>query len=117
MADLAIEPMKIVGYEGVIGAATMLAVMLPAVYYAPGVEGQGLHEDVLDTLHMIRSSGRLQVRRAGGRRTLQHLRAPAGVARAPRRCSRGTPARRPASSPALRRPARRRCCWWTCLRC
>jgi hypothetical protein len=31
MADLAIPPLKIVGYEGVLGAATMLLLVLPIV--------------------------------------------------------------------------------------
>jgi len=31
MQDLAIPPLKIVGYEGVLGAATMLLLVLPVV--------------------------------------------------------------------------------------
>lgn len=31
MADLAIPPLKIVGYEGVLGATTMLLLVLPIV--------------------------------------------------------------------------------------
>jgi hypothetical protein len=31
MADLAIPPLKIVGYEGLLGAATMLLLVLPIV--------------------------------------------------------------------------------------
>ncbi|KAL4445807.1 hypothetical protein ABPG77_009006 [Micractinium sp. CCAP 211/92] len=57
MADLAIPPLKIVGYEGVLGAATMLLLVLPVVQRLPGVDGQGLHEDSVDTWHMITHSG------------------------------------------------------------
>ncbi|KAI3438585.1 hypothetical protein D9Q98_001009 [Chlorella vulgaris] len=56
MADLAIPPLKIVGYEGVLGAATMLLLVLPIVQRMPGLDGQGLHEDSLDTWHMITHS-------------------------------------------------------------
>jgi hypothetical protein len=61
MADLAMSPLKIVGFEGVFGSAMMLCLLLPAAYWLPGPEGLGLHEDSLDTLHMIRSSRGLQV--------------------------------------------------------
>lgn len=56
MADLAIPPLKIVGYEGVLGAATMLLLVLPIVQRLPGVDGKGLHEDTVDTWHMITHS-------------------------------------------------------------
>ncbi|PSC76686.1 Solute carrier family 35 member F6 [Micractinium conductrix] len=56
MADLAIPPLKIVGYEGVLGAATMLLLVLPVVQRLPGVDGKGLHEDSVDTWHMITHS-------------------------------------------------------------
>ena len=36
MADLAIPPLKIVGYEGVLGAATMLLLVLPIVQVCCG---------------------------------------------------------------------------------
>lgn len=52
MADLAIPPLKIVGYEGVLGAATMLLLVLPIVQRLPGTDGQGLHEDSVDTIHV-----------------------------------------------------------------
>lgn len=52
MADLAIPPLKIVGYEGVLGAATMLLLVLPVVQRLPGRDGQGLHEDSMDTWHV-----------------------------------------------------------------
>eukprot|EP00850_Spirogloea_muscicola_P009698 SM000055S18232 [mRNA] locus=s55:130018:133173:- [translate_table: standard] len=53
MADLNIAPLKIVGFEGVWGSLAMFLVVLPSVYFIPGREGSGLHEDSLDTLHMI----------------------------------------------------------------
>lgn len=88
MADLAIPPLKIVGYEGVLGASAMLLLVLPIVQVCwrcqdaiknttadafqrthshpppslflllvylqrlPGVDGQGLHEDSVDTWHV-----------------------------------------------------------------
>lgn len=53
MADLHIEPLKIVGYEGVFGSITMICVLLPLVSLIKGHDGDGLHENSLDTLHMI----------------------------------------------------------------
>jgi hypothetical protein len=61
MADLAMEPLKIVGFEGVFGTFFMLFILLPIAYFLPGPEGLGLHENTLDTLAMIRSSKGLQV--------------------------------------------------------
>ena len=52
MADLAVAPLKIVGWEGVIGLLAMVAIMLPAVYFLPGVDGEGVHEDTIDSLHV-----------------------------------------------------------------
>ena len=52
MADMNVAPLKIVGAEGVFGSLMMLCVMLPAVYFIPGKDGRGLHEDSLDTLHV-----------------------------------------------------------------
>ncbi|KAI8468404.1 MAG: hypothetical protein J3K34DRAFT_11376 [Monoraphidium minutum] len=60
MADLDMDPMKIVGFEGVFGTLFMVFIMLPAAYFLPGPEGVGLHENSLDTLAMIRNSGSLQ---------------------------------------------------------
>lgn len=61
MADMNIEPMKIVGYEGVFGAIGTLLIMAPIAYHLQGVEGEGIHEDIVDTWAMIRNSPRLQV--------------------------------------------------------
>ena len=52
MADLAIAPLKIVGWEGVIGLLAMVVIMLPTVYFLPGVDGEGVHEDTIDSLHV-----------------------------------------------------------------
>ena len=52
MADLHIEPLKIVGYEGVFGSITMICVLLPLVSLIKGHDGDGLHENSLDTLHV-----------------------------------------------------------------
>ena len=52
MADLHIEPLKIVGYEGVFGSLTMILVLLPVVSLVKGRDGDGLHENSLDTLHV-----------------------------------------------------------------
>ncbi len=51
-ADLAIPPLKIVGYEGLFGAVGMTCIMLPIVQRLPGEDGKGIHEDSLDTLHV-----------------------------------------------------------------
>jgi hypothetical protein len=61
MADLAMAPLKIVGFEGVFGSIMMLGLLLPAAYFLPGPEGYGLHENTFDTLAMIKSSRGLQV--------------------------------------------------------
>jgi hypothetical protein len=52
-ADLAIPPLKIVGFEGLFGAAAMLGLMLPIVQRLPGAEGSGIHENSRDTWHMV----------------------------------------------------------------
>ena len=52
MADLHIEPLKIVGYEGLFGSITMICVLLPLVALVKGHDGDGLHEDSLETLHV-----------------------------------------------------------------
>lgn len=53
MADLNIEPLKIVGYEGLFGTMMMIFIMLPAVYFIPGYDTGGRQENTLDTLTMI----------------------------------------------------------------
>mmetsp|Transcript_11982 Transcript_11982/g.33708 ORF Transcript_11982/g.33708 Transcript_11982/m.33708 type:complete len:439 (+) Transcript_11982:115-1431(+) len=53
LSKLDMLPMKIVGYEGVWGLALMVCFFLPVAQLIPGKDGQGLHEDTFDTLHMI----------------------------------------------------------------
>lgn len=53
MADLAIPALKIVGYEGFFGSIMMLFFLLPLVQRLPGKDGGGIHENSLDTWHMI----------------------------------------------------------------
>ncbi|GAX82542.1 hypothetical protein CEUSTIGMA_g9969.t1 [Chlamydomonas eustigma] len=74
MADMDIAPMKIVGFEGVFGMIGTLLIMAPITYYLGGVEGEGIHENIIDTwvsgegIHeniidtwvMIRNSSKLQ---------------------------------------------------------
>ncbi|PNW72536.1 hypothetical protein CHLRE_16g689423v5 [Chlamydomonas reinhardtii] len=60
MADLNIPGVKIVGFEGVIGAAATLGLLMPIAYFLPGPEGEGIHEDMADTWAMIRNSRALQ---------------------------------------------------------
>jgi len=52
MADLAIAPLQIVGWEGVFGTFFMVAILLPIVSVTPGQDGNGFHEDTLETLHV-----------------------------------------------------------------
>lgn len=52
MADLEIAPLKIVGWEGVFGTLIMVLVLLPVVYFVPGEDGSGLHENTIETLHV-----------------------------------------------------------------
>eukprot|EP00195_Chlamydomonas_chlamydogama_P015203 CAMPEP_0202889878 /NCGR_PEP_ID=MMETSP1392-20130828/425_1 /ASSEMBLY_ACC=CAM_ASM_000868 /TAXON_ID=225041 /ORGANISM="Chlamydomonas chlamydogama, Strain SAG 11-48b" /LENGTH=450 /DNA_ID=CAMNT_0049573309 /DNA_START=124 /DNA_END=1476 /DNA_ORIENTATION=+ len=61
MADMNIPAMKIVGYEGVFGVVGTLIIMAPIAYHMKGVEGEGFHENILDTLEMIRNSRQLAV--------------------------------------------------------
>lgn len=57
LSSMNISPLKIVGFEGLWGSAAMLLVLLPIVQRLPGKDGGGVHEDSLDTLHMIGSNG------------------------------------------------------------
>eukprot|EP00798_Chlamydomonas_sp_ICE-L_P032201 gene32201-16749_t len=56
MADMNIAPMKIVGFEGFFGTIFVLGIFMPIAYFSPGVEGEGFHEDIVDTLTMIGNS-------------------------------------------------------------
>lgn len=61
MSEMSISAMKIVGYEGVIGTGIMLFVLAPIVRLLPGAEGNGVHEDIVDTVHMVASNPKLMV--------------------------------------------------------
>lgn len=52
MSHVGLAPLQVVGYEGVLGCIA-LAILLTIVYYIPGAEGEGLHEDSLDSIHMV----------------------------------------------------------------
>ena len=88
MADLDVAPLKIVGYEGLFGSIVMMAVMLPAVSFVKGHEGDGLHEDTLDTLHvssLICSTVEFQLNTQGGLTSHEPLHS--HLASAPSPCS------------------------------
>lgn len=55
MADLNIPGPKIVGYEGVFGVIATLLIVAPIARLVPGVEGEGFHEDFLDTIAVSQS--------------------------------------------------------------
>lgn len=59
LTDMEIDSAKIVGYEGLWGTVLMVVIFLPIAYFIPGPEGDGLHENSLDTLYMIGHSGEL----------------------------------------------------------
>lgn len=53
MSEMTVPPLKIVGYEGLFGTIAMAAVLMPIAQFLPGVDGQGVHEDTVDTLYML----------------------------------------------------------------
>ena len=61
MADLAIQPLQIVGWEGVFGTFFMVAILLPIVSVTPGLDGSGIHEDTLETLHVRKDLSEIRV--------------------------------------------------------
>lgn len=50
---MAVPPLKIVGYEGLFGFIAMALVLMPISQFLPGEDGQGVHENSLDTLYML----------------------------------------------------------------
>ncbi len=44
--------MQVVGYEGVLGVIA-LAVLLTIVQFLPGKDGEGIHEDTRESIHMV----------------------------------------------------------------
>jgi drug/metabolite transporter (DMT)-like permease len=55
LRDVGVAPLMVVGWEGVWGVL-YFCILLPIVYFLPGEEGNGLHEDSLDTWHMLMHS-------------------------------------------------------------
>lgn len=56
LSSMDISALKIVGFEGLWGTLAMFLVLLPIVQHLPGAEGSGIHENSLDTWHMITHS-------------------------------------------------------------
>jgi hypothetical protein len=56
MADMGMHPLKVVGYEGLMGSILTLGVALPVLQVTPGDEGTGFHEDTRATLCMLAGS-------------------------------------------------------------
>ena len=55
------DPVFIMGLSGLYGTAMCAGVFMPLAAAMPGAEGNGLHEDTLDTFAMLRSSRTLLV--------------------------------------------------------
>ncbi|CAK0780911.1 hypothetical protein CVIRNUC_005219 [Coccomyxa viridis] len=53
MSHVGLAPLQVVGYEGLLGTLVLFLVLMPIVYFIPGKDGQGLHEDSLETAYMI----------------------------------------------------------------
>lgn len=56
MSDLDIQPLLVVGWEGVIGSIVMLGGALPLLQHLPYRDGSGFAEDTMGSLCMIRNS-------------------------------------------------------------
>lgn len=59
MRNLDIQPVLVVGLEGVYGFLLQAFVVLPAVYFIPGEDVGGRLENTLDSFHMIASNGQI----------------------------------------------------------
>ena len=53
MSHVGLAPLQVVGYEGLLGTIVLFGILMPIVYFIPGKEGQGLHEDSLETAYMV----------------------------------------------------------------
>ena len=53
MSHVGLAPLQVVGYEGFLGTLILFCVLMPIVYFIPGKDGQGLHEDSLETAYMV----------------------------------------------------------------
>lgn len=51
--DLETHPLQLVGLKGFWGFVLCSTICLPAVQFLKGEEGNGIHEDLLDTFHMM----------------------------------------------------------------
>lgn len=56
LRDNDMQPLKVVGWEGIWGSLLVVCVLLPVVQHTPGEDGTGLHEDTWETIHMITHS-------------------------------------------------------------
>lgn len=56
MHDIAASPVLIVGLEGMWGTIIMCALFMPIVQHLPGQEGNGIHEDTIDTFKMMKNN-------------------------------------------------------------
>jgi hypothetical protein len=54
--DMATHPLQLVGLKGFWGFIVCSCVCLPAVQFLPGTEGNGIHEDIVDTFCMLGNS-------------------------------------------------------------
>jgi hypothetical protein len=54
--DMAAHPLQLLGLKGFWGFVACSCVCLPAVQFLPGTEGNGIHEDVVDTFRMLGNS-------------------------------------------------------------
>lgn len=48
-----VDVSQVVGYEGVLGVIA-LAILLTIVQFLPGKDGEGIHEDTIESFHMVR---------------------------------------------------------------
>jgi hypothetical protein len=56
MSDLDIQPLLVVGWEGLIGSLVMLGCALPLLQHLPYRDGSGFAEDTIGSFCMIRNS-------------------------------------------------------------
>lgn len=59
MSEIGVPAMTVVGIEGLFGSIALFGVLLPLAQILPGKEGGGLHENSLESWHMITSDGSL----------------------------------------------------------
>ena len=53
MNHVGLAPLQVVGYEGLLGTIALFGILMPIVYFIPGTDGEGLHEDSLESVHMV----------------------------------------------------------------